>query len=212
MYAVYGISATITQMNSTNATSASGNDADDMTGNVFLVGMMGAGKTTIGKFLANFLNKTFLDSDREIQKRTGVTIPLIFEIEGEPGFRKRETEMLLELVQTKNIVLATGGGAVLSAENREILMRNGTVIYLRATVDDLWRRTRQDKNRPLLQTPDPRRKLTELYAQRDPLYRETAHIVVESGRRSARHLAQLLAQQLACSESRTAERQASHSG
>lgn len=212
MYAVYGISATITQMNSTNATSASGNDADDMTGNVFLVGMMGAGKTTIGKFLANFLNKTFFDSDREIQKRTGVTIPLIFEIEGEPGFRKRETEMLLELVQTKNIVLATGGGAVLSAENREILMRNGTVIYLRATVDDLWRRTRQDKNRPLLQTPDPRRKLTELYAQRDPLYRETAHIVVESGRRSARHLAQLLAQQLACSESRTAERQASHSG
>lgn len=198
-------------MNSTNATSASDNDADDMTGNVFLVGMMGAGKTTIGKFLANFLNKTFFDSDREIQKRTGVTIPLIFEIEGEPGFRKRETEMLLELVKTKNIVLATGGGAVLSAENREILMRNGTVIYLRATVDDLWRRTRQDKNRPLLQTPDPRRKLTELYAQRDPLYRETAHIVVESGRRSARHLAQLLAQQLACSESRTAEKRTSHS-
>lgn len=211
MYAVYGISATITRMNSTNATSASDNDADDMTGNVFLVGMMGAGKTTIGKFLANFLNKTFFDSDREIQKRTGVTIPLIFEIEGEPGFRKRETEMLLELVKTKNIVLATGGGAVLSAENREILMRNGTVIYLRATVDDLWRRTRQDKNRPLLQTPDPRRKLTELYAQRDPLYRETAHIVVESGRRSARHLAQLLAQQLACSESRTAEKRTSHS-
>ena len=212
MYAVYGISATITRMNSTNATSASDNDADDMTGNVFLVGMMGAGKTTIGKFLANFLNKTFFDSDREIQKRTGVAIPLIFEIEGEPGFRKRETEMLLELVKTKNIVLATGGGAVLSAENREILMRNGTVIYLRATVDDLWRRTRQDKNRPLLQTPDPRRKLTELYAQRDPLYRETAHIVVESGRRSARHLAQLLAQQLACSESRTAEKRTSHSG
>ena len=198
-------------MNSTNATSASDSDADDMTGNVFLVGMMGAGKTTIGKFLANFLNKTFFDSDREIQKRTGVTIPLIFEIEGEPGFRKRETEMLLELVKTKNIVLATGGGAVLSAENREILMRNGTVIYLRATVDDLWRRTRQDKNRPLLQTPDPRRKLTELYAQRDPLYKETAHIVVESGRRSARHLAQLLAQQLASSESRTAEKQTSHS-
>ena len=212
MYAAYGISATITRMNSTNATSASDNDADDMTGNVFLVGMMGAGKTTIGKFLANFLNKTFFDSDREIQKRTGVAIPLIFEIEGEPGFRKRETEMLLELVKTKNIVLATGGGAVLSAENREILMRNGTVIYLRATVDDLWRRTRQDKNRPLLQTPDPRRKLTELYAQRDPLYKETAHIVVESGRRSARHLAQLLAQQLACSESRTAEKQTSHSG
>ncbi|MDN5936466.1 MAG: shikimate kinase, partial [Nitrosospira sp.] len=139
-------------------------------------------------------------SDREIQKRTGVSIPVIFEIEGETGFRKRETEMLLQLVKTENIVLATGGGAVLSSENREMLKRSGTVIYLRATVDDLWRRTRQDKNRPLLQTSDPRRKLTELYTQRDPLYRETAHIVVESGKRSARHLTQLLAQQLTCSQ------------
>lgn len=161
---------------------------------------MGAGKTTIGKLLAHFLDKTFFDSDREIQKRTGVSIPVIFEIEGEAGFRKRETEMLTELLKSENIVLATGGGAVLSIENREMLKRGGTVIYLRATVDDLWRRTRQDKNRPLLQTSDPRRKLAELYAQRDPLYRETAHIIVESGKRSARHLAQLLAQQLACSD------------
>ena len=166
---------------------------------VFLVGMMGAGKTTIGRLLAGFLKKTFYDSDREIQKKTGVSIPLIFEIEGEAGFRKRETEMLSELVKTRNIVLATGGGAVLSAQNREMLKQSGTVIYLRATVDDLWRRTRQDKNRPLLQTQDPRTKLLELYAQRDPLYQETAHIIVESGKRSARHLAQLLAQQLACS-------------
>jgi shikimate kinase len=214
VHEVYGISATIARMNSTNATTEPYNaadTADDMSGNIFLVGMMGAGKTTIGKFLANFLNKTFVDSDREIQKRTGVSIPVIFEIEGEAGFRKRETEILLEMVKIKNIVLATGGGAVLSGENREILMRNGTVIYLRATVDDLWRRTRQDKNRPLLQTPDPRRRLAELYAQRDPFYRETAHIVVESGKRSARHLAQLLAQQLACSESRI-EKQISQSG
>jgi shikimate kinase/3-dehydroquinate synthase len=173
---------------------------NETSGNVFLVGMMGAGKTTVGKLLAHFLDKTFFDSDREIQKRTGVNIPLIFEIEGEAGFRKRETEMLTELLKNENIVLATGGGAVLCIENREMLKRGGTVIYLRATVDDLWRRTRQDKNRPLLQTSDPRRKLAELYAQRDPLYRETAHIIVESGRRSARHLAQLLAQQLACSE------------
>ncbi len=172
---------------------------DETGGNIFLVGMMGAGKTTVGRLLANFLEKKFYDSDREIQKRTGVSIPLIFEIEGEAGFRKRETEMLSELVKTGNIVLATGGGAVLSAENREMLKRSGTVIYLRATIDDLWRRTRHDKNRPLLQTQDPRTKLTELYAQRDPLYRETAHIIVESGKRSARHLAQLLAQQLACS-------------
>jgi shikimate kinase len=172
---------------------------DETSGNIFLVGMMGAGKTTVGRLLANFLEKKFYDSDREIQKRTGVSIPLIFEIEGEAGFRKRETEMLSELVKTGNIVLATGGGAVLGAENREMLKRSGTVIYLRATIDDLWRRTRHDKNRPLLQTQDPRAKLTELYAQRDPLYRETAHIIVESGKRSARHLAQLLAQQLACS-------------
>ena len=190
-------------MNSTYATLASektADDANEASGNIFLVGMMGAGKTTIGKLLAHFLDKTFFDSDREIQKRTGVSIPVIFEIEGEAGFRKRETEMLTELLKSENIVLATGGGAVLSIENREILKRGGTVIYLRATVDDLWRRTRQDKNRPLLQTSDPRRKLAELYAQRDPLYRETAHIIVESGKRSARHLAQLLAQQLACSD------------
>ena len=202
-------------MNSTNATVALNNAADNAndakeisSGNIFLVGMMGAGKTTIGKLLANFLDKTFLDSDREIQKRTGVSIPVIFEIEGEAGFRKRETEMLLELVKSENIVLATGGGAVLSIENRKILKRSGTVIYLRATVDDLWRRTRQDKTRPLLQTPDRRRKLTELYTQRDPLYRETAHIVVESGKRSARYLAQLLAQQLVCSDLRMDEKQA----
>ena len=178
---------------------------DKTSGNIFLIGMMGAGKTTVGRLLANFLEKKFHDSDREIQKRTGVSIPLIFEIEGEAGFRKRETEMLSELVKTGNIVLATGGGAVLSAENREMLKRSGTVIYLRATIDDLWRRTRHDKNRPLLQTQDPRTKLTELYAQRDPLYRETAHIIVESGKRSARHLAQLLAQQLACSDLRMDE-------
>ncbi|MEO7560321.1 MAG: shikimate kinase, partial [Nitrosospira sp.] len=125
-------------MNSTNATVASNDTADDAnetSGNIFLVGMMGAGKTTIGKLLAHFLNKTFFDSDREIQKRTGVSIPVIFEIEGEAGFRKRETEILTELLKSENIVLATGGGAVLSIENREMLKHGGTVIYLRATVD-----------------------------------------------------------------------------
>ena len=164
-------------------------------GNVFLVGMMGAGKTTIGKLLSHFLEKTFYDSDREIQKRTGVSIPTIFEIEGEAGFRRRETEILSELVKTRNIVLATGGGVVLNGVNRAMLRESGTVIYLRASIDDLWRRTRHDKNRPLLQTPDPRARLAELFVQRDPLYRETAHIVVESGKRSPRHLAQSLAQQ-----------------
>ena len=186
-------------MDSINITIASDLAIDEGNSNIFLVGMMGAGKTTIGRLLAHFLDKTFYDSDREIQKRTGVGIPMIFEIEGEAGFRKREAEMLSELVTMENIVLATGGGAVLSQENREMLRRRGTVIYLRAAVEDLWRRTRQDRNRPLLKTSDPRRTLAELYTQRDPLYRETAHIVVESGKRSARHLAQLLAQQLACS-------------
>lgn len=162
--------------------------------NILLIGMMGAGKTTIGKLLANLLGRTFLDSDREIQRRTGVDIPVIFEIEGESGFRRREAEVLTDLLQRRDIVLATGGGAVLQRENRELLKRSGTVIYLKAAVDDLWRRTRQDRNRPLLQTSDPRQRLLELYAQRDPLYRETAHIIAESGKRSARHLAQELAQ------------------
>ena len=183
-------------MNSAKETTAPDHPTVETGGNIFLVGMMGAGKTTIGKSLAGYLNKTFLDSDREIQKRTGVGIPVIFEIEGEAGFRKRETEMLRELVNSRNIVLATGGGAVLSAENRELLKHNGVVVYLRATVDDLWRRTRHDKSRPLLQTPNPHAKLVELYTQRDPLYCEIAHIIVESGTQSVRQLTQSLARQL----------------
>lgn len=166
-------------------------------GNIFLVGLMGAGKTTIGKSLASRLDKTFIDSDHEIQKRTGVAIPVIFDIEGEAGFRKRESEMLRELVKLDNVVLATGGGAVLDKENRELLRQSGTVVYLRAAVDDLWRRTRHDKNRPLLQTPDPHAKLCELYLQRDPIYCETAHIIVETGKQSAHSLVQQIEQKLA---------------
>ena len=201
VYADTGISATIARMNSAKVTMAATMTqkpaAAEAGGNIFLVGMMGAGKTTIGKSLASYLDKTFFDSDREIQKRTGVSIPVIFEIEGEAGFRKRETEMLQELVKFKNIVLATGGGAVLSAENRDLLRCNGTVVYLQATVDDLWRRTRHDRGRPLLQTPNPHAKLAELYAQRNLLYCETAHIIVESGTQSTRQLTHSLAQQLA---------------
>lgn len=157
-------------------------------GNIFLVGMMGSGKTTIGKSLAHYLGKQFIDSDHEIQNRTGVTIPVIFDIEGEDGFRKRERDVLQELVQRKNIVLATGGGAVLNAENRAILKQNGTVIYLRASVNDLYRRTRYDKNRPLLQTKNLHKKLSDLYAERDGLYQETSHVIIESGKQGVRHL------------------------
>ena len=195
-YAEGCISATIEPMNSVNETRPIDAAAIGPSGNIFLVGMMGAGKTTIGKSLAGLLGKTFFDSDREIQKRTGVGIPVIFEIEGEEGFRKRETEMLRELVNLKNIVLATGGGAVLSQENRNLLRDNGTVIYLRATVDHLWRRTRNDKNRPLLQTPDPRATMSEIYSQRDPVYCEAAHIVVENGEQGSYQLTRSLADQL----------------
>lgn len=165
--------------------------------NIILVGMMGAGKTTIGKSLANYLNKTFIDSDHEIQQRTGVKIPVIFEIEGEKGFRKREADMLQELLSIDNMVLATGGGIILNKENRKLLRQKGTIVYLRATVNDLWHRTRHDKNRPLLQTMDLQAKLAELYDHRDPIYREIAHIVVESGKQSVHQMVKLLAQQLA---------------
>ena len=121
-------------------------------GNIFLVGLMGAGKTTIGKLLAKRLKKTFLDTDHEIEQRTGVKIPLIFELEGEAGFRDRETALIRELTQRQDIVLATGGGAVLREENRNALVQCGTVVYLNAKIDDLWQRTQHDKNRPLLQT------------------------------------------------------------
>ncbi len=158
---------------------------------------MGAGKTTVGKLLAKHLSKTFFDSDQEIERRTGVNIPLIFEIEGEPGFRSRESGVIADLANMDNIVLATGGGAILNAPNREVLSQRGTVIYLRATVDDLWQRTRHDKNRPLLQTQDPQEKLKELFALRDPLYREIADIIIDTSKQSVQNLVHQLEEKLA---------------
>ena len=157
---------------------------------------MGAGKTTVGKMIAKHLNRPFVDSDHEIEKRTGVNIPLIFELEGEAGFRTREAAVIEELTGQRNIVQATGGGAVLSQRNRDNLRRNGTVIYLRAKVEDLWQRTRHDKNRPLLQTSDPQAKLKELFAQRDPLYCEIADIIVDSGTQSVHALVHQIEEQL----------------
>jgi shikimate kinase len=150
-------------------------------GNIFLVGLMGAGKTTVGRLLAKTLDKTFYDSDHEIERRTGVNIPLIFELEGEAGFRKREAQTIAELANLQDVVLATGGGAVLLAENRQMLASHGRVIYLRASVDELCHRTRGDRNRPLLQTANPRDRLQALYTQRDPLYQEVADMVVDTG-------------------------------
>lgn len=146
--------------------------------------MMGAGKTSVGRILAKRLNKTFFDSDHVIEERTGVRIPVIFEIEGEAGFRARETQVVEELTAGHNIVLATGGGVVLSERNRRVLRDRGTVVYLRAGVKDLLTRTRNDRNRPLLQTADPRGRLTELFEARDPLYRETAHVIIDTGSQS----------------------------
>lgn len=150
---------------------------------------MGAGKTSVGKILARNLNKTFYDSDQEIERATGVKIPVIFEIEGEVGFRARESRILASLLNLRNIVLATGGGAVIAKTNRDLISASGTVIYLRAPVKSLLRRTQHDRNRPLLQVADPLIKLTELHAQRDPLYREVAHLIVDTGNQSVRTLA-----------------------
>lgn len=157
-------------------------------GNIVLVGMMGAGKTTVGKCLARQLGKTFIDSDDEIQRRTGVSIPHIFEVEGEEGFRRRESCVIHDLMQRNDIVLATGGGAVIKSENRGEICKNGLVVYLKGSVHELWQRTRHDRNRPLLQTADPRAKLLELLNQRDPLYTEVADLVVLTGRQGVQTL------------------------
>ncbi len=167
-----------------------------LSGNIFLVGMMGAGKTTVGKMLAQALGKVFVDSDEEIQLRTGVTIPHIFDVEGEAGFRQREASVIQDLVLLDNIVLATGGGTILNEESRVALCCNGIVVYLKSTIHDLWQRTRHDRNRPLLQTADPYAKLKSMYEQRDPLYAQVANLVMPTGKQSAQSLVFHLQQEL----------------
>jgi shikimate kinase len=157
---------------------------------------MGAGKTTVGRHLAKRLGRRFLDSDQEIEERTGVRVPVIFEIEGEAGFRRRETQVIAELCRESGLVLATGGGAVLAEENRHHLRESGIVIYLAVSPDVLYERTRLDRNRPLLQVADPLARLRELYTQRDPIYREVAHIIVEGKEGAVYLLAQRIEKEL----------------
>jgi len=158
---------------------------------------MGAGKTTVGRALAKKLDKQFIDSDHEIEARSGVSIPVIFEIEGEAGFRQREADVIRNLTAREDIVLATGGGAILRPENRELLKSRGTVVYLRADINQILQRTAKDKNRPLLQSGDPRQKLEQLSSEREPLYREVAHIVIDTGRPNISSLVQVILTQLA---------------
>ncbi len=164
--------------------------------NIYLVGMMGSGKTTIGRHLARRLKKKFVDADHEVEARTGVKIPTIFEIEGEQGFRQREAQVISDLSCGTDLVLATGGGAVLNPDNRRCLASTGLVVYLCVPPEILWERTCHDKGRPLLQVSDPRARIAELYAQRDPLYREIADIVVVGGRQAAGILARQIEKEI----------------
>ena len=164
--------------------------------NLFLVGMMGAGKTTVGRLLARRLKRDFYDSDEEIERRCGVRIPVIFDIEGEAGFRVRESQAIAELCALEAAVIATGGGAVLAEENRRRIAAGGTVVYLHARPGYLWQRVRHDRNRPLLAKGDPLERLRALYAERDPLYREVADILVDTGAQSVQILARELLDKL----------------
>ncbi len=167
-----------------------------VSGNIFLVGPMGAGKSTVGRQLARALGRDFFDSDKEIEKRTGVSISWIFEMEGESGFRAREQKVIDDLSQLKEIVLATGGGAVLSDDTRRVLRSRGHVIYLSASPDQLFRRTAKDKSRPLLQTDNPKQQIIDLLTERAPLYQSVADIELRTGEQSISHAVSEVIKQL----------------
>lgn len=155
---------------------------------VFLIGPMGAGKTTVGRKLAEQLGCSFFDSDHCIEERCGADIPWIFDIEGEAGFRQREIQIIDELSQKQGIVLSTGGGAILHVENRQHLAARGTVVYLRASINQQLKRTYKDKNRPLLQTADPKKTLVRLFKERDPLYQSIADLIIETDGKTSKRV------------------------
>lgn len=163
---------------------------------IFLVGPMGAGKSTIGRLLAAEVQLPFIDADKAIEDRCGADIPWIFDVEGEEGFRERESSMLDELTQQTTMVLATGGGAVLRADNRRFLVSRGFVVYLHASVEQQIERTARDKDRPLLQTGNPDETLRKLAEQREPLYRDVADMVIETDGKTPREVARQIASQL----------------
>jgi len=163
---------------------------------IFLVGPMGSGKTTIGRQLAKALERDFYDSDKEIENRTGASISLIFELEGEEGFRKREIDAIDELTNFHNIILATGGGAVIKDENRQHLHQRGYVVYLKTGIQQLLARTAKDKSRPLLQTADPEQTITNLLQQREPLYLEVAHVIVNTNDSPIRDIVKQICKQV----------------
>lgn len=149
--------------------------------NIYLIGLMGAGKTTIGRQLAKTLKLPFYDSDKSIEESTGVDIPTIFEFEGEVGFREREKRIIKLLTSKRGIVLATGGGAILSDENRILLKENGFVVYLQCSIERILERTRRDTQRPLLKTENPKERLQCLFAEREPLYLSCADYKIDTG-------------------------------
>lgn len=162
------------------------NPSSDHVANLIIVGPMGVGKTTIGRQLARRSKRRFVDSDRLIEERTGVDIPTIFDIEGEAGFRKRESAVLKELVETEDLVIATGGGAVEAPLNRQVMREHGFIIYLTADPEELVRRLRNDQKRPKLREGNPRDVILDLFHKRDPLYRELADLIVNTGNRTVR--------------------------
>lgn len=169
------------------------------TENIYLIGLMGVGKTTIGRQLARALKLPFHDSDKAIEEKTGVDIPTIFEYEGEEGFRQREQKIIEQLTGLRGIVLATGGGAVLSEHNQKLLQENGFVVYLHCSIDRILLRTRRDNKRPLLQTDNPRERLETLLRQREPLYQACADFTVDTGKTPGKTVVRKILQAFAAS-------------